>query len=279
MPEQRSRPRDGRVIALANQKGGTGKTTTTVNLGIGLARLGKKVLLIDADPQGDLTTCLGWQNQDSLPTTLATVMEKVIRDEPFTTDEGILHHSEGVDLMPANIELSALEMSLVNAMSREFTLRTYVNEAKKHYDVVLIDCMPSLGMITINALAAADSVIIPVQAQYLPAKGLEQLLRTITRVKRQLNPKLEVDGIVLTMVDSRTTLAREINALVRKTYGGHVFASEIPRSIKAAEISVENKSIYDHDRSGKAALAYENLTREVLSLGKQIKRHRTDPVR
>ena len=279
MPEQRSRPRDGRVIALANQKGGTGKTTTTVNLGIGLARLGKKVLLIDADPQGDLTTCLGWQDQDSLPTTLATVMEKVIRDEPFTTDEGILHHSEGVDLMPANIELSALEMSLVNAMSREFTLRTYVNEAKKHYDVVLIDCMPSLGMITINALAAADSVIIPVQAQYLPAKGLEQLLRTITRVKRQLNPKLEVDGIVLTMVDSRTTLAREINALVRKTYGGHVFASEIPRSIKAAEISVENKSIYDHDRSGKAALAYENLTREVLSLGKQIKRHRTDPVR
>lgn len=136
-----------------------------------------------------------------------------------------------------------------------------------------------LIMLTINALTAADSVIIPVQAQYLPAKGLEQLLRTITRVKRQLNPKLEVDGIVLTMVDSRTTLAREINALVRKTYGGHVFASEIPRSIKAAEISVENKSIYDHDRSGKAAVAYENLTREVLSLGKQIKRHRADPVR
>ena len=194
MPEQRSRPRDGRVIALANQKGGTGKTTTTVNLGIGLARLGKKVLLIDADPQGDLTTCLGWQNQDSLSTTLATVMEKVIRDEPFTTDEGILHHSEGVDLMPANIELSALEMSLVNAMSREFTLRTYVNEAKKHYDVVLIDCMPSLGMITINALAAADSVIIPVQAHYLPAKGMTQLMKTIGKVKRQINPALKVDG-------------------------------------------------------------------------------------
>ena len=182
-------------------------------------------------------------------------------------------------MVPSNIGLSSFEVSLVNTISREFVLCSYLGAVKRDYDYVLINCMPSLGMLTINALTAADSVIIPVQAQYLPAKGLEQLLRTITRVKRQLNPKLEVDGIVLTMVDSRTTLAREINALVRKTYGGHVFASEIPRSIKAAEISVENKSIYDHDRSGKVALAYENLTREVLSLGKQIKRHRTDPVR
>lgn len=246
MPEQRSRPRDGRVIALANQKGGTGKTTTTVNLGIGLARLGKKVLLIDADPQGDLTTCLGWQDQDSLPTTLATVMEKVIRDEPFTTDEGILHHSEGVDLMPANIELSALEMSLVNAMSREFTLRTYVNEAKKHYDVVLIDCMPSLGMITINALAAADSVIIPVQAHYLPAKGMTQLMKTINKVKRQINPALKVDGVLLTLVDGRTNLARQTADTLRQSYGSvlKIYRSEIPVAIKAAEISAAGKSIY-----------------------------------
>ena len=209
MPEQRSHPRANRVIALANQKGGTGKTTTTVNLGIGLARLGKKVLLIDADPQGDLTTCLGWQDQDSLQTTLATVMGKIIRDEPFTADEGILHHSEGVDLMPANIELSDLEATLVNAMSREVTLRTYVNEAKKNYDVVLIDCMPSLGMITINALAAADSVIIPVQAHYLPAKGMTQLIKNITRVKKRINPALKVDGVLLTLVDGRTNLARQ----------------------------------------------------------------------
>lgn len=271
MPEQRSRPRDGRVIALANQKGGTGKTTTTVNLGIGLARLGKKVLLIDADPQGDLTTCLGWQNQDSLSTTLATVMEKVIRDEPFTTDEGILHHSEGVDLMPANIELSALEMSLVNAMSREFTLRTYVNEAKKHYDVVLIDCMPSLGMITINALAAADSVIIPVQAHYLPAKGMTQLMKTIGKVKRQINPALKVDGVLLTLVDGRTNLARQTADTLRQSYGNvlKIYRSEIPVAIKAAEISAAGKSIYAYDKGSKVAQAYADFSKEVLADGEK----------
>ena len=246
MPEQRSRPRDGRVIALANQKGGTGKTTTTVNLGIGLARLGKKVLLIDADPQGDLTTCLGWQDQDSLQTTLATVMGKIIRDEPFTADEGILHHSEGVDLMPANIELSDLEATLVNAMSREITLRTYVNEAKKNYDVVLIDCMPSLGMITINALAAADSVIIPVQAHYL-------------------------DGVLLTLVDGRTNLARQTADTLRQSYGSvlKIYRSEIPVAIKAAEISAAGKSIYAYDKGSKVAQAYADFSKEVLADGEK----------
>ena len=267
------------IIAIANQKGGVGKTTTCANLGIGLAQSGKKVLLIDGDPQGSLTISLGNPQPDKLPFTLSDAMGRILMDEPIRPGEGILHHPEGVDLMPADIQLSGMEVSLVNAMSRETILRQYLDTLKGQYSHILIDCQPSLGMLTVNALAAANRVIIPVQAEYLPAKGLEQLLQTINKVRRQINPKLQIDGILLTMVDSRTTLAREINALVRKTYGGHVFASEIPRSIKAAEISVENKSIYDHDRSGKAALAYENLTREVLSIGKQIKRHRTDPVR
>ena len=234
-----------KVIALANQKGGVGKTTTTVNLGIGLARHGKKVLLIDADAQGNLTDSLGWNEPDKLPVSLATVMSKVITEEPIEPNEGILHHAEGVDLMPANIELSAMEVSLVNTMSRESVLRNYLNEVKDKYDYVLIDCMPSLGMITVNALAAADSVIIPVQAHYLPAKGMSQLLQTIGRVKKNINPNLKIDGALITMVDSRTNFAKEISSLLRNNYGDklRVFKTEIPLAIKAAETSAEGKHL------------------------------------
>jgi len=172
-----------KVIALANQKGGTGKTTTTVNLGIGLAAQGKKVLLVDADAQGNLTDSLGYQEPDSLPVSLATILTKIMVEEPYKADEGILHHTEGVDLMPGNIELSAIEVSLVNTMSRETVLRSYINTVKDKYDYILIDCMPSLGMLTINALAAADSVIIPVQAHYLPAKGMTQLCKCQLKIR------------------------------------------------------------------------------------------------
>ena len=267
-----------KVIALANQKGGVGKTTTTVNLGIGLARQGKKVLLIDADAQGNLTDSLGWNEPDKLPVSLATIMSKVIMDEPVSPDEGILRHKEGVDLMPANIELSAMEVSLVNTMSREIVLRSYLNEIKGSYDYVLIDCMPSLGMITVNALAASDSVIIPVQAHYLPAKGMAQLLQTIKRVQKNINPNLKIDGVLLTMVDGRTNFAKDISYMLRNNYGYRlrVFKTEIPLAIKAAETSAEGKSIYTHDKNGKAAAAYEALTKEVLKHGKQREKPEAD---
>ena len=256
-----------KVIVIGNQKGGVGKTTTTSNLGIGLAKKGKKVLLIDADAQGSLTASLGFQEPDKLDASLATVMANIINEEDMEPDYGILKHDEGVDLMPGNIELSGLEVSLVNVMSRELVLRTYIEQQKDRYDYILIDCMPSLGMITINAFASADSILIPVQAAYLPVKGLEQLIKTIGKVKRQINPKLEIEGILLTMVDNRTNYAKDISALVVENYGSKVriFENSIPMSVRAAEISAEGVSIYEHDPNGKVASAYQSLTEEVLA--------------
>ena len=255
-----------KVIAIANQKGGVGKTTTTSSLGIGLARQGKKVLVIDGDAQGSLTASLGFTEPDKLEVTLANILEKVINDEEMEAGYGILKHEEGIDLMPGNIELSGLEVSLVNVMSRELVLRSYIEKAGDGYDYILIDCMPSLGMITINAFACADSVLIPVQAAYLPVKGLEQLIKTIGKVKRQINPKLEIEGILLTMVDSRTNYARDIITLLIETYGNRVriFENSIPMSVRAAEMSAEGISIYEHDPKGKVARAYQSLTKEVL---------------
>ena len=241
-----------KVIVIGNQKGGVGKTTTTSNLGIGLAKKGKKVLLIDADAQGSLTASLGFQEPDKLDVSLATIMANIINEEDMEPDYGILKHDEGVDLMPGNIELSGLEVSLVNVMSRELVLRTYIEQQKERYDYILIDCMPSLGMITINAFASADSILIPVQAAYLPVKGLEQLIKTIGKVKRQINPKLEIEGILLTMVENYGSKVR-------------IFENSIPMSVRAAEISAEGVSIYEHDPNGKVANAYQSLTEEVLA--------------
>lgn len=256
-----------RVIAVANQKGGVGKTTTCVNLGIGLARTGKKVLLVEADAQGSMAISLGISEPDELNVTLANILEKVINDEEVELGEGIIHHEEGIDFIPANIELAGLETSLVNIMSRETILRQYLDSVKGQCDYVITDCMPSLGMITINALVAADSVLIPVEAAYLPVKGLQQLIKTIGRVYRKLNPALDIMGILLTKVDRRTNFARDISAQIREVYGNrvHIFENCIPLSVKAAETTAEGKSIYLHDPKGIVAGGYFSLSQEVLA--------------
>ena len=270
-----------KVIALTNQKGGVGKTTTALNLGVALVQQGKKVLLIDADAQANLTMSLGYNKPDDIPITITNVMQAIIDDQRIDMGKGILHHREGVDLLPSNIELSGFEVRLINTMSRERILKTYVNEVKKNYDYVLIDCMPSLGMMTINALAAADSVIIPTQPHYLSTKGLELLLRSVSKVKRQINPKLKIDGILATMV-TRTNIAKDIITTVRGAYGQNikVFDTQIPHSVRAIEATVEGESIFTYDRNGKVATAYEQFGKEVAAIAeKQKDRNRADCIR
>ena len=269
------------ITAITNQKGGVLKSTTAENLGIGLARKGKRVLLVDMDPQASLTIALGWRNPDELPMALPDIMAKILQERPVQPEEGILHHSEEIDLLPSNITLSGMEVSLVNAISRETVLKQYLQDLRKDYDHILLDTSPSLGMLTINAMAAADQAIIPVQPNYLSAKGLEQLLGTISRVRRQINPKLRIEGILLTMVDARTNNAREISNLIRETYGSKikVYDTVIPRSVRAAEISAEGKSIFLHDPKGKVAEAYSSLTEEVMRNAEKRRKHQLEQLR
>ena len=261
-----------KTIAICNQKGGVGKTTTTLNLGVGLARQGKRVLLVDADPQSDLTASLGW-NGDALENSLGRLMYLATQEYRPAVRDTIIHHPEGVDLIPSNLDLSSMESQLVNAMSREKVLSNLLKSVKNDYDYILIDCMPSLGMITINALTAADSVIIPVQAQFLPAKGMTQLMRSIDMVRNHTNDKLRIGGIVMTLVDNRTNLAKEVIDTIRMKYGMkiRIFDTQIPVAVKAAEASKAGQSIYAYDSDSKPAKAYEELTKEVMRIGEREK--------
>jgi chromosome partitioning protein len=260
-----------RVFACVNQKGGVGKSVTSTNLGIGLARHGQKVLIVDLDSQASQTVSLGWKQPDELPVTIATQLGKVVDNKPFDPAEGILHHAEGVDLMPSSIELSGLEMRMVNAMSREFVLKSYLAEVKG-YDVVVLDCPPTLGMMTVNALAAADRVIVPVQPEYLSVIGMTQLFDTVALVKKQINPALKVEGVLITLANMRTNLAKNTLEILHQAYGGSVriFPNPIPYSTKVKEASASGKSIFAYDPKGSAAYAYGQLVKEVERDGRQI---------
>ena len=255
-----------KIIAIANQKGGVGKTTTTFSLGVALSQLGKKVLLIDADPQGDLTTCMGYYNQEELQNTIGTLMYDTICDNEVRAEDSILHHKEGIDLIPSNLDLSAIEFSLVNAMSREFTLKNSIRDIKDNYDYILIDCMPSLGMITINALSCSDKIIIPVQGEYLAAKGMGHLLKTANRIHKQINPDLKIGGVLLTLVDKRTNLSKEVRNTINENYGQvvKIYDTEIPKAVNTAKSTSTGKSIFEFDKNSPVADAYKKFAKEVL---------------
>lgn len=258
------------TYVIVNQKGGVGKTTSAVNFAIGLARQNKKVLAIDLDPQGSLSIALGIEDPDRLSVSITTILEKIMVEEDFEPRLGILSHQEGIDFMPANIELASLELSLVSEVSREQILNLYLekleDELEDLYDYIVIDCSPNLGLVTYNALTCADQLIIPVQAQFLSLKGMEQLFQTIGKVKRKLNKQLEISGILITMVNTRTTYNKEIVSLLHETYGEQlrIFSQVIPYSVRASESSSQGESIFAYEPKGKIAQAYESLIQEVL---------------
>jgi len=257
-----------KTLVITNRKGGCGKSFTTASLGVGLARQGKKVLCIDTDNQHSLTVSMGVADPENLTVTLATVIADIIAKKDIDPTAGIIHHAEGVDLMPANNSLTGMELTLAPLMGREIILRKYINKVKPLYDFILIDTCPTLDVLTVNALAAADSAIIPVCPKFLDAKGLELLLNSIAEMREYINPNLSICGILLTMVDNRTNFTKEIIKVINEAYGEeiHIFKDSIPQSIRAAETSATGKSIFTHDPNGKVAAAYDALAKGVLEI-------------
>lgn len=254
-----------RIIAIANQKGGVGKTTTTINLGVGLARLGKRVLLVDADPQGHLTLGMGFPKNTER--TLKTMLEAIIMDCPLSPETAILKHQEGIDLIPSNKLMSGLDITLFSVENKEKILKNFLDLLRAGYDYILIDCMPSLGMLTVNALNAADSVIIPVQPQYYAADGLSELLKAIYAIKQRTNPKMDIEGILYTMDTPRFNNSKRNKEAIRKTYGSHIpiFEESIPRAEVIAETASEGISIFAYNERCKGAVQFDFIAREVIS--------------
>ena len=270
----------GKVIAIANQKGGVGKTTTTFSLGVALAKNGKRVLLIDNDPQGDLTTYMGWFEND-FKYSQVDILKSFITHESFNPEEAILHHEEHVDLIPSNMDLSVIENNLKNVYSREECIKKSIAGLRNKYDYIIIDCMPSLSLLTINALTAADSVIIPVQCQYLAAKGMTNLIQSINKVRGEVNKDLKLDGILLTLVDKRTNLSKQIKEIIEMNYGSklHIYKTEIPLAVKTAESSAYGKSIFEYAKNSKVAESYYNFAKEVIENGREKTKHEPSQVR
>lgn len=266
-----------KVIAVANQKGGVGKSTTVYNLGAGLAMQGRKVLLVDVDPQGDLTKMLGLRKPNELPLTLGNAMNNIVAGVSGGEHSEIRHHHEGFDFVPGNRTLSAVEVGLVNVMSREMVLRQYIDSVKKDYDYVLLDCRPSLGMLVINALSASDYVLIPVQAEYFAAENMTELVNTVQSIKRQINPRLKIGGVFMTMANG-TNFRKDIVESVRETYGKHlpILQTVIPSTVRLAEISTADHSIFVHEPKGRAAEAYRNLVKEVMDIGEKQRGRSSD---